>query len=94
MINNIHLIPLSASLAENESFAGIDPVETPGKPNQEPEIEPEKVPQEDPGIQPGTNPGKEDDDEDDDDNNPFKEIEIGDDPDEERKKILIMQQIV
>lgn len=90
MLNNIHTISLSSSLSKDEQFAGINPVETPGKPNEQPEIEPEKLPQEDPGIQPDTNPGKDDDDNDDDDDNPFKEIEIGDDPDEERKKIPIM----
>ena len=65
----------------------IEPDETPGMPIKEPEIEPEKVPQEDPGIQPGRMPEKDDDDDDDD---PYTEIEIGDDPEEERKKIPMM----
>lgn len=93
MLNNIHIIPFAASLSEDEQLTGVNPLETPGKPNEKPEIEPEKLPNEDPGIQPDTDPDKDDDD-DDDDNDPFKEIEIGDDPDEERKKIPIMQWII
>lgn len=56
-------------------------------PKENPEVEPEKTPNEDPGITPTTDPDRDDDDDDDD---PLHEIEIGDDPDEERKKIPIM----
>jgi hypothetical protein len=73
-----------------EQLTNLDPDGFPG-PNEKPEIEPDALPQEDPGIQPNTDPGKEDDDDDDDeDDDPFREIEIGDDPDEEKKKIPIM----
>ena len=68
------------------------PIETPGiNPQEKPEVEPEKLPGEDPGIQPGKHPGKEDDDDDDDDDDdPFKENEIGDDPNEIKKKTTVM----
>lgn len=65
------------------------PRENPGKPNEKPEVEPEKLPSENPGIQP-PDPNEDDDDDDEPATDPFKEIEIGDDPDEERKKIPIM----
>lgn len=54
-------------------------------PKEKPEVEPEKMPNEDPGITPTTDP-----DEDEDDDDPLHEIEIGDDPEEEKKKIPIM----
>ena len=53
---------------------------------KKPEIEPEKLPDENSGTRPDTDPGKNDDD----DNDPCKEIEIGDDPDKERQKIPVM----
>lgn len=63
-----------------------------------PEVEPERLPKEDPGIQPNTTPKKEgdddndndDDDDDDDDYEPYTEPEVGDDPDEIRKRTTIM----
>ena len=65
------------------------PIETPGvDPKEKPEVEPDVLPEEEPGIQPGKRkPGKEDDDDDDD---PYTETEIGDDPDEIRKKTTVM----
>ncbi|HEX8356921.1 MAG TPA: hypothetical protein VF610_05910 [Segetibacter sp.] len=74
----------------SDSITAIEPDENPGTPITEPELEPEKIPHEDPGIQPGKFPEKDDDDDDDDDDDPYHGIEIGDDPDEERKKVTIM----
>ncbi len=51
------------------------------KPLFEPEIDPE-APDENPGINPATNPERFDDEPD-----PLLEPEIGDDPDEEKKKL-------
>lgn len=63
------------------------PVKNPGDdPKEKPEIEPEKMPEEEPGIQPGKHPGKKDDD----DDNPFKEPEIGDDPEKIKTKVPVM----
>ncbi len=60
-------------------------------PKKKPEVEPEKLPGEDPGVQPDTKPRKEDDDDDDDDDyEPYEEPEIGDDPDEIKKRTTIM----
>lgn len=55
-------------------------------PKQKPEVEPEHMPKEDPG-QPETEPGEDDDDDDD----PYTETEIGDDPDEIKKKTTIFE---
>lgn len=65
-----------------------DPLSTfPGEPQRDPD--PKKRPETEPHIQPEVEPG-EDDDDDDDDDDPYTEPEIGDDPDEERKKQTIM----
>lgn len=62
-----------------------DPKTSPGKkPLLDPEVDPES-PDENPGINPTTNPERFDDDPE-----PFLEPEIGDDPDEERKKMPTM----
>lgn len=62
-----------------------DPKTSPGKkPLLDPEVDPES-PDENPGINPTTNPERFDDDPE-----PFLEPEIGDDPDEERKKLPTM----
>jgi hypothetical protein len=52
-----------------------------------PEVEPDKLPGEDPGTQPAPERKKEDDD---DDDEPYTEPEIGDDPDEIKKRTTIM----
>ncbi len=67
------------------------PIETPGvDPKEKPEVEPDELPDEEPGIQPGKRkPGKHDDDDDDYDD-PYTETEIGDDPDEIKKKTTVM----
>jgi len=62
-------------------------VEPGGNPKEKPEVEPDVLPEEDPGIQPNIKPKKEDDD---DDDNPWEEPEVGDDPDEIRKKTTVM----
>lgn len=81
---------LPVEIVENQLTITAAPIETPGiDPKEKPEVEPEQLPDEDPGIQPGKKPGKEDD-EDDDDDDPFTETEIGDDPDEIRKKTTVM----
>lgn len=82
----------SQGLLIQETEPEIEPTETPTRaPNEQPEVEPEKMPNEDPGIQPSIDPNKGDDDDDDDDDDPFTETEIGDDPDEIRKKTTIFQ---
>jgi hypothetical protein len=87
--------PLSSSTLENIVAAfeiDQDPIREPGhNPHEKPEVEPDKLPPEEPGIQPQTDPGKEgDDDDDDDDDDPYTDTEIGDDPDEIKKRTTIM----
>ena len=86
MTNNPEL--LNTVFAEAGVEPEIEPNETPGtKPNEKPEVEPDALPEEEPGLP--HKPGKEDDDDDDDDD-PYTETEIGDDPDEIKKKTTIM----
>lgn len=59
-------------------------------PKHKPELEPDALPSEEPGIQPSTVPKKEEEDDEDDNDDPFEEGEIGDDPEEIRKKTTIM----
>ena len=93
-MNSIHIEP-DAILELHDRLMNEPYNSLPGdgdEPKKTPEIEPEKLPDETPGIQPDTKPKKEDDDDDDDDDDytPYTEPEIGDDPDTEKNKTLIM----
>jgi hypothetical protein len=82
MTTNIISEKFSEEILSDEE---IDPIETPpSDPKEKPEVEPEHLPKEDPG-QPNEDPDEGDDDDDD----PFTETEIGDDPDEIKKKTTI-----